>query len=84
MVPRSTWFPALLGLMGMARSALFVARLFAGDARKHRGVFSATGKAFTIRREAAGVIHVDGETREAAAEIEIRIEPRSLRFLVPA
>jgi diacylglycerol kinase (ATP) len=70
--------------MGFARAALFVARLFCGDARRHRGVYSAQGAHFTIVRPAPGVIHVDGETREAGAEIEVRIEPRSLNFVVPA
>jgi len=70
--------------MGFARSALFVARLFVGNVRRHRGVFSAQGETFTIVRSAPGVIHVDGETREAGAEIEVRVEARSLRFLVPA
>jgi YegS/Rv2252/BmrU family lipid kinase len=69
--------------MGLFRSALLVARMFGGDLRRQRGVFSAQGEAFTIIRPTAGVIHVDGETREAGPEIEIRTEPRSLRFLVP-
>lgn len=69
--------------MGLCRSALLVARMFGGDLRRQRGVFSAQGEAFTIIRPTAGVIHVDGETREAGPEIEIRTEPRSLRFLVP-
>ncbi len=70
--------------MGLLRSAGFVARLFAGDVRRHRGVFSAQGESFTIVRTAPGVIHVDGETREAGPEIEVRLEPKSLNFLVPA
>ena len=70
--------------MGTFRSLCFVPRLFCGDIRRARGVFTAQGEAFTIRRKAPGVIHVDGETRETGAEIEVRIEPRSLRFLVPA
>jgi YegS/Rv2252/BmrU family lipid kinase len=69
--------------MGLFRSALLVARMFGGDLRRQRGVFSAQGESFTIVRPTAGVIHVDGETREAGPEIEIRTEPRSLRFLVP-
>ncbi|HLP08400.1 MAG TPA: diacylglycerol kinase family protein [Opitutaceae bacterium] len=70
--------------MGFARSALFVGRLFCGDARRHHGVLSARGSGFTIRRAAPGVIHVDGETRDAGAEIDVHIEPASLRFVVPA
>ncbi len=75
---------AAIPVMGFARSGLFLARLFCGDVRRHRGVHAAQGSAFTIRRSAPGVIHVDGETREAGAEIEVRIDPRSLNFLVPA
>lgn len=70
--------------MGALRSLCFVPRMFCGDIRRARGVFAAQGETFTIRRPAPGVIHVDGETREAGAEIEVRVEPRSLRFLVPA
>lgn len=70
--------------MGFFRSGTLVARMFLGNLRRQRGVFSAQGETFTIIRPAAGVIHVDGETREAGREIEIRIESRSLRFLVPA
>ena len=69
--------------LGLLRSAQLVARMFLGDLRRQRGVFSAQGESFTILRPTAGVIHVDGETRAAGREIEIRIEPRSLRFLVP-
>ena len=75
---------AAIPVMGFAGSGLFLARLFCGDARRHRGVLSTQGTAFTIRRPAPGVIHVDGETREAGAAIEVRIEPRSLNFVVPA
>lgn len=69
--------------MGFARAGLALVRMFGGDIRRQRGVFSAQGEAFTIIRPAPGVIHVDGETRDAGAEIQIRIEPRSLGFLVP-
>lgn len=69
---------------GVLRAAGLVRRMFTGDVRRARGVYSAQGSAFTIVRPAPGVIHVDGETREAGAEIEVRIEPKSLRFIVPA
>ena len=70
--------------VGAFRAIGLVRRMFAGDVRRARGVFSACGSSFTIIRSAPGVIHVDGETREAAGEIEVRLEPRSLNFLVPA
>ncbi len=69
---------------GAIRAIGLLRRMFTGDIRRAPGVFSAQGSAFTIVRRAPGVIHVDGETREAGAEIEVRLEPRSLNFVVPA
>lgn len=66
------------------RALQFAVRIFVGDARRQPGVLTLADTAFTIERPGPGVIHVDGETREAGATVEIRIEPRSLRFLVPA
>ena len=38
---------------------------------------------FVIERAEAGLIHTDGEPRETAARVEVRILPRSLRVMVP-
>ena len=37
-----------------------------------------------IERDAAGLVHTDGETHMAAAEVEVAVLPRSLRVAVPA
>jgi len=71
-------------VLGFFRSLQFTARLFIGDARRQPRVLTLADHTFIIERSAPGVIHVDGETREVGTEIEVRVEPRSLRFLVPA
>lgn len=38
---------------------------------------------FVIERDAAGLIHTDGEPRETAARVEVRILPQSLRVMTP-
>ena len=35
-------------------------------------------------RVAPGLIHTDGETHEAGARVEVVVQPRSLRMLIPA
>jgi diacylglycerol kinase family enzyme len=70
--------------VGVAGAASLALRLFAGGLERHRGVVRHAGSAFTIVRPAAGVMHVDGEVRETAAEITVAVLPQSLRILVPA
>ena len=49
-----------------------------------RSALRLRGEHFTIERDAAGLIHTDGETHHAAATLEITVRPRSLRIMVPA
>jgi len=70
--------------VGLAGAAGLAFRLFAGSITRHPRVLHRQAATFTLRRQAPGVIHVDGETREAGTEIEIRVQPQSLRILVPA
>jgi len=38
---------------------------------------------FVIERDAPGLIHTDGEPREAGAHVEVEVLPRSLRVMTP-
>jgi YegS/Rv2252/BmrU family lipid kinase len=69
------------GLLGLAA---LVPSLFLGHIDQSRHVTRISGTAFTIVRAAPGIIHTDGETHAAGARVEVRVNPRSLRILVPA
>jgi diacylglycerol kinase family enzyme len=60
------------------------ARLFMGSIDRSRKVTRMRGARFLIERPSAGVIHTDGETHDTAALLDVRVHPRSLRFVVPA
>lgn len=58
-------------------------RLFNGTVHRARGVKVLRGKSITIRRTAAGPAHLDGEPLLMPAELRVRVNPRSLKVLVP-
>ena len=58
-------------------------RLFNGTVHRARGVKVLQGKSITIRRAAAGPAHLDGEPLLMPAELRVRVNPRSLKVLVP-
>lgn len=68
----------LLGLVALAP------RLFLGNIDQHRQVVRMRGTAFVIERAGPGIVHTDGETHAAGAVVSVRVNPRSLRVLVPA
>ena len=70
--------------MGLARAALLVPRLFLGNLDQSPHVTRMSGLRFVIERAAPGLIHTDGETHAMEAPVEIVVQPRSLRVLVPA
>ncbi len=79
---------ALLDLVAIRRSGLLglaalAPRLFLGNIDQSRHVRRIRGASFTIEREAPGIIHTDGETHETGAVVSVRVNPRSLRILVP-
>ncbi|HVU33668.1 MAG TPA: diacylglycerol kinase family protein [Opitutaceae bacterium] len=59
-------------------------RLFLGNIDRCRDVHRLRAASFTILRTGPGIVHTDGETLSAGAEITVRVNPRSLRVLVPA
>jgi YegS/Rv2252/BmrU family lipid kinase len=70
--------------VGFLGAATLVPRLFLGRLDRSPHVLRLGGSRFTIERVLPGVIHTDGETHLAAATIEVVVQPRSLRVLVPA
>lgn len=58
-------------------------RLFTGGFAHSRHVRSARGERFLLRRTAPGLIHTDGETHATGADVEVCVQPTSLRLLVP-
>lgn len=69
---------------GLARAAALVPRLFLGTIDRSPLVRRLTGPRFVIERRRAGLIHTDGETHATTARVEVLVQPRSLRLLVPA
>lgn len=63
--------------------AALVPSLFLGTFDQSRHVCRLRGASFQIHREHAGLVHTDGETHALGAVINVRVNPRSLRVLVP-
>jgi len=70
--------------VGLVSACVLGARLFMGSIDRSRKVTRMRGARFLIERPSAGVIHTDGETHDTAALLDVRVHPRSLRFVVPA
>lgn len=73
-----------VGPVGPVSACFLGIRLFTGTFDGSPHVRRLRGTHFTIERPSAGVIHTDGETHETCSPIEVRVYPRSLRFVVPA
>ncbi len=69
--------------VGWLSAAVLGARLFRGTTHLSSRVRRLLGPAFTIERPAAGIVHTDGETHFTGARIEVSVQPRSLRMIVP-
>ncbi len=59
-------------------------RLFTKTIDGSRSVQRLSGEHFVIEREAPGRLHTDGETHNTCASVEITVQPRSLKVMVPA
>jgi len=70
--------------VGLGAAATLEPRLFLGNIDRSPHVVRMTGPRFVIERVAPGVIHTDGETHATGARVEIVVQPRSLRLLIPA
>ena len=69
---------SILGILPLA------VRLFTRSIGGSRSVQRFSGSHFVIERPAPGLIHTDGETHQTSANIEVSVQPRSLRVMVPA
>ena len=68
-----------------AASALpLLLRLFTNRLDRSSRTIHLRGPRFTIERTRAGLIHTDGETHETGRVIEVSVQRRSLRIIVPA
>lgn len=78
-----------LDLTVITRAHLFnaaplAARLFLKRIGGSSSVVRLRGSRFIIERNAAGLIHTDGEPHPADARLEVTVRPGSLRIMVPA
>ena len=70
--------------VGLFGAAALATRLFLGRFDTSPRVRRLSGPRFVIERAAPGLIHTDGETHATSATVEVIVQPRSLRVLVPA
>jgi diacylglycerol kinase family enzyme len=68
---------------GTAACAILAARLFLGTLDRSPRVRHLRASRFLIGRAAPGLLHADGECRQAPAQIEISVVPASLRIVAP-
>ena len=68
---------------GWLSVAALAPRLFLGNLDRSPLVTRLVGARFTIDRVAPGLIHTDGETHETGARVEVVVQPRSLRIVIP-
>ncbi|MBL9209937.1 MAG: diacylglycerol kinase family lipid kinase [Opitutaceae bacterium] len=69
--------------VGLLRAAALVPRLFLGNVDRSPHVLRLTGPRFVIERLQPGLIHTDGETHVTGARVEVTVQPRSLRVVIP-
>jgi hypothetical protein len=57
--------------------------LFLGNLDRSPHVARLNGPHFVIDRVTSGLIHTDGETHVTGSRVEVEVQPRSLRVLIP-
>ena len=73
----------VIGAGNFLSTLALVPRLFLGNLDGSPLVTRLAGPRFVIDRVAPGLIHTDGETHAAGTRVEVVVQPRSLRMLVP-
>jgi YegS/Rv2252/BmrU family lipid kinase len=68
---------------GFAGALALGARLFLGTIDRSAHVRRLKAARFVIERPSEGIIHTDGETHLAGTSVEVHVQPRSLKFIVP-
>jgi YegS/Rv2252/BmrU family lipid kinase len=69
--------------VSLLRAPFLMVRLFNGTIHRARGITSMQGREITIRRVAAGPVHLDGEPLTMGETLTIRVVPESLKVVVP-
>ncbi|MDB6127272.1 MAG: diacylglycerol kinase [Verrucomicrobia bacterium] len=69
--------------VNLATAVPVVARMFLGNLDSSPRVLRWRAGEFLIERSRTSVIHTDGETHATGATLEVRVNPRSLRIVVP-
>lgn len=69
--------------VGLMAALVLGVRLFTGTVHRSSGVRRLKGARFLIERADAGFIHTDGETHMAGPCVEVLVQTRSLRLVVP-
>jgi YegS/Rv2252/BmrU family lipid kinase len=67
----------------LVSAPFLLTRLFLGTLHQAAGVITEQGRAITIRRAEVGGAHVDGEPVMLPETLEVTINPRSLKVLIP-
>ena len=73
----------LIPKIGIFRALQSVNKLFSGEIEKVGGIEFIECKSLKIKREKRGIYHVDGETYEGDAILNVSIYPSSLKVLAP-
>jgi len=69
--------------VGIVGAAILGIQLRLGRRASDRRVRRVAGAAFRVRLPGPGILHTDGEVRQAGAIIDVQVRPRSLHVLVP-
>ena len=86
--PGASLCDGLLNLTAVPRLNLFNTvplfwRLFHGSLDRVPSIVMLQGGSFVIERDKPGWVHTDGEPRAEASRLEISVQPKSLRIMVP-
>lgn len=73
----------VLSSVSIWRTPQLAAQLFRGKIDTNPAVTRFEGTRFRIHRAAAGIIHTDGEVHHEGADLEVVVQPGSLRVLLP-
>jgi YegS/Rv2252/BmrU family lipid kinase len=73
----------LVPKFSLLRAIPAVLKLFSGSVNEVRGIEYIEFKNLKIKRMKPGIFHVDGETYEGAANLNVTVIPRALKVIVP-
>ena len=74
----------ILNLRSAWDAVPLISRLFLGSIHRYAGFHTRRFRRLQILRSRPGVIQVDGESREAAATLDVEVLPAAIRVALPA